>query len=231
MIEFLKQLSLFPLVLTLLSYQIGLWLNKKWKSPLTTPLLISVLLIIGVLLLTGYPSETYKVSMEQSFQWLLTPATVCLAVPLYQQMKALRKNLPAILIGVAAGTVAALASILGLCKLFALSREVSVPLLTKSVTSAIGLALSEQNDGIVALAPVGTFLTGMTGCVLGHTLCKLLRIREPIAQGVAFGTSAHVIGTSKISESGQLQGAVGTLSLSVSGVLTAVLFPFVVQLL
>ena len=231
MLEFLKNLSLFPLVLTLLTYQIGLWLNKKWKNPLTTPLLIAVLLTIGVLLATGYPAETYKVSMENSFQWLLTPATVCLAVPMYQQVKVLKKSLPAILVGVAAGTVVALASVFGLCKLFDLSREVTVPTLTKSVTSAIGLALTEQNDGIVAIAPVCTFITGITGCVLGNALCKLLRIQDPVAQGVAFGTSAHVIGTSKVSESGELQGAVGTLSLSVSGVLTAVLFPFVVQLL
>lgn len=230
MAEFLGSFSIFPIVLTLLTYQIGVQINKKWKSPATTPLLIAVLLTIGVLLLTGYSAEKYAGSLDV-IQWLLTPCTVCLAVPLYQQMKVLRKSLPAILIGVAAGTVVAVGSVLALCKAFQLSRELSVPLLTKSVTTAIGLALTEQNDGLVALAPVGTFLTGMTGCVLGPALCKLLRINEPIAQGVAFGTSAHVIGTSKISESGQLHGAVGTLSLTVSGVLTAILFPFAVQLL
>lgn len=230
MAEFFENLSLFPLALTLLTYQIGVQINKKWKSPLTTPLLISVLLTIGVLLLTGYSPEKYSGSMD-SIQWLLTPCTVCLAVPLYQQMKVLKNSLPAILTGVAAGTVTAMGSVLLLCKLFQLSREVSVPLLTKSVTTAIGLALTIQNDGLAALAPVGTFITGMTGCVLGLALCKLLRIKEPIAQGVAFGTAAHVIGTSKIGESGQLQGAVGTLSLTVSGVLTAVLFPLVVSLL
>ncbi len=230
MAEFFESFSIFPLALTLLTYQIGVQINKKWKSPATTPLLIAVLLTIGVLLLTGYAPEKYSGSMD-TLQWLLTPCTVCLAVPLYQQMKVLRKSLPAILTGVAAGTVAAVGSVLLLCKLFSLSREISVPLLTKSVTTAIGLALTVQNDGLAALAPVGTFLTGMTGCVLGPALCKLLKIKEPIAQGVAFGTSAHVIGTSKISESGQLQGAVGTLSLTVSGVLTAILFPLAVQLL
>lgn len=228
--EFLQNFSLFPLVLTLLTYQIGVWINKKWKSPLTTPLLIAVLLTIGVLLLTKYPSEQYQVSMEH-FQWLLTPATVCLAVPLYQQMKVLKKSLPGILVGVIAGTVTALGSVLLLCKCFHLSREVSVPMLTKSVTTAIGLALTEQNDGLVALAPVGTFITGITGCVLGFLLCKIFRLEKPEAQGVAFGTAAHVIGTSKVSEKGDLQGAVASLSLTVSGVLTAVLFPFVVKLL
>ena len=229
MVEFLLKLSLFPFVLTVLSYQIGVFINKKWKSPLTTPLLIAVLISIGVLLLTGYPADRYQATMNSSFQWLLTPATVCLAVPLYQQMKVLRKSLPGILTGVVAGTVTALGSVFGFCKLFHLSREVAVPMLTKSVTTAIGLALTEQNGGLVALAPVGTFITGMTGCVLGLMLCKLLKIRKAEAQGAAFGVSAHVIGTSKVSELGDLQAAVGTLSLTVSGVLTAVLFPILVN--
>lgn len=230
MLEFLKELSFFPLVLTLVAYQIGVFINKKWKNPLTTPLLIAVVLCIAVLLATGYPTADYQQGVS-NLQWLLTPATVCLAVPLYQQMKVLKKSLPAILTGVAAGTLVALGSVLLLCKVFQLSREVAVPMLTKSVTTAIGLALTEQNGGIVALAPIGTFLTGITGCVLGFMLCKLLRIQKPEAQGAAFGVAAHVIGTSKVSEVGDLQAAVGTLSLTVSGVLTAVLFPLVVQLL
>ena len=229
MVEFLLKLSFFPLVLTLLSYQIGLWVNKKWKSVLTTPLLIAVLISIGVLLATGYPATTYQATMNASFQWLLTPATVCLAVPLYQQMKALKKSLPGILVGVVAGTVTAMGSVFVLCKAFALSKAVSISLLTKSVTTAIGLALTEQNAGLVALTPVGTFLTGMTGCLMGLALCKLLKIKKPEAQGAAFGVAAHVIGTSKVSEVGDLQAAVGTLSLTVSGVLTAILFPIVVN--
>ena len=231
MAEFLLKLSFFPLVLTLLSYQIGVQINKKWKSPLTTPLLLAVLVCIGVLLATGYPAQQYQTAMNTSFQWLLTPATVCLAVPLYQQMKALRKSLPGIFVGVTAGTVTALGSVFALCKVFQLPREISVSLLTKSVTTAIGLALTEQNGGLVALTPIGTFLTGMTGCVLGLVLCKLLKIKKPEAQGAAFGVSAHVIGTSKVSEVGDLQAAVGTLSLTVSGVLTAILFPILVKLL
>ena len=229
MADFLLKLSFFPLALTLLCYQVGIFINKKWKSVLTTPLLIAVLLCIGVLLGTKYPATAYQTAMNSSFQWLLTPATVCLAVPLYQQMKVLKKSLPGILAGVVAGTVTAMGSVFGLCKLFGLSRQISIPMLTKSVTTAIGLALTEQNGGLVAMAPVGTFLTGMTGCLIGLMLCKLLKIEDPEPQGAAFGTAAHVIGTSKVSEVGQLQAAVGTLSLTVSGVLTAILFPIVVN--
>lgn len=229
MAEFLLKLSFFPLALTLLSYQVGVFVNKKWKSVLTTPLLIAALISIAVLLGTKYPADAYQNAMNSSVQWLLTPATVCLAVPLYRQVKVLKKSLPGILAGVVAGTVTAMGSVFGLCKLFDLSRQVAIPMLTKSVTTAIGLALTEQNGGVAALAPVGTFLTGMTGCLMGLMLCKLLKIKEPEAQGAAFGTAAHVIGTSKISEVGQLQAAVGTLSLTVSGVLTAILFPIIVN--
>ena len=228
--EFLSQLPLFSLVLTIGAYQIGLFFQKKCKTPLCNPLLISVALVVGVLLVTGFSVETYQADMK-IFSWLITPATVALAVPLYQQMQKLRKNLPAILAGVAAGAVTALASVFALCALFSLDKQTTISLLPKSVTVAIGLAISKQNGGIEALTSLVIGFTGILGSVIGPMLCKLLRLKNPIAQGVAFGTSAHVIGTAKASELGSIQGAVSSLSLAVAGILTAVLFPFVVSLL
>lgn len=228
--EFLSQLPLFSLVLTIGAYQIGLLLQKKWKSPLCNPLLIGVVLVVGVVLLTGFSVETYQAEMK-IFSWLITPATVALAVPLYQQMQKLKKNLPAILAGVAAGAVTALASVFGLCALFSLDKQTTVSLLPKSVTVAIGLALSKQSGGIEALTSLVIAFTGILGSVVGPMLCKLLRLKNPIAQGVAFGTSAHVIGTAKANELGSIQGAVSSLSLAVAGILTAILFPLVVSLL
>ena len=228
--EFLSQLPLFSLALTIGAYQIGLLLQKKCKTPLCNPLLISVALVVGVLLLTGFSVETYQADMK-IFSWLITPATVALAVPLYQQMQKLKKNLPAILAGVAAGAVTALASVLALCILFGLDKQTSVSLLPKSITTAIAIVLSQQNGGIEALTSLVIAFTGIIGCMIGSGLCKLLKLDHPIAQGVAFGTSAHVIGTAKASELGSIQGAVSSLSLAVAGVLTAILFPFVVSLL
>ena len=228
--EFLSQLPLFSLVLTIGAYQIGLFFQRKCKTPLCNPLLISVALVVGVLLVTGFSVETYQADMK-IFSWLITPATVALAVPLYQQMQKLKKNLPAILIGVAAGAVTALASVFALCALFSLDKQTTISLLPKSVTVAIGLAISKQNGGIEALTSLVIGFTGILGSVIGPMLCKLLRLKNPIAQGVAFGTSAHVIGTAKASELGSIQGAVSSLSLAVAGILTAVLFPFVVSLL
>lgn len=230
MAELLNSVSLLPLVLTIGAYQVGLWCQKKWKSPIANPILIALILVVAVLLLTGIPVDTYQAGTA-GVSWLLTPATVCLALPLYEQLKILRRNLPAILVGVAAGTVTSLASILLLSKAFGLDAQMTVSLLPKSITTAMGIVLSEQNGGIAPLSTVAILATGILGSLTGTTLCKLLRLQHPIAQGVAIGTASHVIGTSKANELGDLQGAVSSLSLAVAGILTAVLFPVACMLL
>lgn len=226
MAEFLNTSALFALVLTFGAFQIGLWLQKKWPSALCNPLLIAVLLVIGFLLVTGIPNETYQTGMV-GISWLLTPATVCLALPMYQQVKTLKKNLPAIFAGVAAGTLVSLVGIFAFCRVFALDQAITASLLPKSITTAMGIVLSEQAGGIQALTAAAIIVTGILGSLVGSSLCKLFRITDPIAQGVAFGTASHVIGTSRATQVGQLQGAVSSLSLAVAGILTAVLFPLV----
>ena len=230
MTDFLQGISLFPLVLSLGCYQIGLWCQKKTKSPLCNPLLIATLLSIGVLLLTDFDLQVYQ-SGSSWITWLLTPATVSLAVPLYDQLKAFKKDLGAILTGVAAGTVASLGSIALLCALFRLDSLLTISLLPKSVTTAIGVALTESAGGISSLTSAAIILTGILGNLTGSFLCKLMRITDPIAQGVGFGTASHVIGTSRANEIGTLTGAVSSLSLAVAGILTAVGFPLVITLL
>ena len=229
MAEFLMQFSLFPLVLTLGAYQLGLWCQKKGKSPLFNPILIATVLVIGVLLLTGVTNAHYQAGVS-GISWLLTPATVCLALPLYEHVQTLKKNLPAVLTGIFAGTVTSLAFLLALCKLLALEDAVTLSLLPKSITTAMGMVLSEQSGGIGALTAAAIIITGIFGSLSGSMLCKLLKIKDPVSQGVAFGTAAHVVGTSRAAELGSLQGAVSSLSLAVAGILTTVVFPFVVML-
>ena len=230
MTEFLQELSLFPLVLTLGAFQFGRWCQKKGRSPLFNPLLIAVLVVIGVLLLFGVDLEQYQTGMK-SISWLLTPATVCLALPLYQQIKVLKKNLPAILAGIVAGTVSCLGFILLSCWLFRLDGAITVSLLPKSITTAIAIVLSEDNGGMVALTSAAILITGLIGNALGPTLCKLFHFRDPVAQGAAIGTAAHALGTARANEMGEIQGAVSSLSLVVAGVLTVLLFPFACMLL
>lgn len=230
MTELFSELTLFALVLTFGAFQLGLLLQKKWPSPLCNPLLIAVILVMGTLVLLRIPNESYQTSMA-GISWLLTPATVCLALPMYNQVKTLKKNLPAILAGVTAGTVVSLVGIFLMCKAFSLEQAITVSLLPKSITTAMGIVLSEQAGGIQALTAAAIVVTGILGSLVGTVLCKLLRITDPIAQGVAFGTASHVIGTTRAAQVGQLQGAVSSLSLAVAGILTAVLFPLLCMLL
>ena len=230
MAELFESIALLPLVLTFGAYQLGLWCRKKWNSPLCNPILIAVILVAAFLLLTGIPVETYQ-SGTSAISWLLTPATVCLALPLYEHLKVLKKNMAAIFAGIAAGTVASLACVFLMCRLFRLEDSFTVSLLPKSITTAMGIVLSGQNGGISSLTTAVIIVTGILGSLAGSTLCKLLKLDDPVSQGVAFGTASHVIGTSKASELGQLQGAVSSLSLTVAGIFTAVLFPLVCTLL
>ena len=217
------------MIMTLGYYQLGLWLRKKFNHPIVNPLLIAVVLTVASVLLTGFSNEVYQQGTA-NLTWLLTPATVCLAVPLHEQIMLLKKNLTAIALGVLAGTFTSLIVIFVMCLMFRLNDSITISLLPKSVTSAMSMALSEQNGGISTLTAAVTIVTGVQGALMGSALCKLFKITDPIAQGVAFGTASHVVGTSKATEMGQLQGAVSSLSLALSGIMTAILLPFVVML-
>ncbi len=230
MADFLQGLPLFSVTLTIGAYMIGLWCQKKWKSPIANPILIGVVLVAAVLLTTGYPIAVYAANSEY-LTWLLTPATICLALPLYEQLKVLKKNLPAILGGIFAGTVTSLMVVFGLCKLFALDRVLTVSLLPKSISSAVGYVLSGDNGGLASLTSAVIIITGIFASITGSSLCRLFRLQDPVSQGVAMGTAGHVIATARATEMGALQGAVGSLSLTVAAILTAFLFPFMCMLL
>lgn len=227
--DLIREFSMLPLVVTILAYQFGLFLQKKWKSPVFNPLLIAIILIIGVLLLTGYPTADYQAGMK-TISWLMTPATICLAVPLYQQLQILRKDWKAIMAGICAGTLASLFFIFVMCRAFGFDQILTTSLLPKSITTAMGTALSAQTGGDEAITTAAIVITGILGNILGVPLCRLFKITDPVAQGVAFGTSAHVIGTSKARELSDLSGAVSSLSLTVAGILTAILFPLITML-
>lgn len=226
----LLSIGILPLLLTLGSYQIGLVCQKKLKTAIANPVLISVILVLGFLALTGMQNADYQAGMAK-FSWLLTPATVCLAIPMYQHFQTLRRNLPAILAGITAGTISCLAMVLLWALLPGIDRTLVITLLPKSVTSAIGVPLSEMAGGISSVTTAAIILTGILANILGSACCKLFRLTDPVAQGVAFGTAGHVIGTARASELSDLAGATSSLSLITAGLLTAVIFPLVTQLL
>lgn len=211
----------FGVVLSLAGYFLGMFLRKKVKSDLCNPLLIAVLFVIGFLLLTGISYEDYNAG-AQYLSYLLTPATVCLAVPLYQQLSLLRKHWKAVLLGIVSGVLASVGSVLLFAFLFGLSHEHYVTLLPKSVTTAIGIGITEELGGIPAIASAVIILTGILGNVTAKGFCRLLRIRDPIAVGLAIGTASHALGTAKALELGEIEGAMSSLSVAISGLLTVI---------
>lgn len=223
--EFLSGSAYWALLLTIAAYQFGIWLNRKTKSALFHPIVVATVIIIPILLLAGIPNETYQAGMK-SISWLLTPCTVCLGISLYTQLNKLKNHLGAILAGVAAGTATSLLMIWGLSVLFGLNHSITVSLLPKSVTTAMAQPLAEGAGGIGALATAAVIVTGIMGSILGPALCKLFRLKNEIARGVALGTASHVVGTTKAAEMSELTGAVSSLSLVVAGILTAIVFSF-----
>ena len=224
--EMIMESSYWALLLTAATYQLGIFLNKKTRSALFHPILVSTVLIIPFLLITGIPNDTYQAGMK-SVSWLLTPCTVCLGISLYTQLNKLKKHIWAILAGTAAGTVTSLAFVWGMCALFQLDWPTTVALLPKSVTSALAQPLAEGAGGISSLAIAVVVVTGVLGSIIGPALCKLFRLKNELSQGVAFGTSSHVAGTSKATELSELTGAVSSLSLVVAGIFTTIAFSFI----
>lgn len=220
----LLRIGILPILVTLGGFQVGLLLQRKFKTPLLNPTLVSVVTVLLFLMATGMENKDYQASTS-AMSWLMTPATICLAIPMYQQFQVLKKSLLPILVGVAAGTVACMASVLGLCLLLRVDSSLTLSLLPKSVTTAIGVALVELAGGLPAVTTAAIIITGIFGNMMGSLFCKLFRITDPVAQGVAWGTASHVIGTTRANEVGQLVGAVSSFSLVVAGLLTAVLFP------
>lgn len=219
--EILCNSAYFGVTVSLIGYGAGIMLKKKFKYAFLNPLLISIIFVIGVVMLCGVDYESYENS-AQYLGYLLTPATVCLAVPLYQQMTLLKKNLAAVACGILAGVLASLGSVLLLAFLFGLEHDVYVTLLPKSITTAIGMGVSEELGGLVTITVAVIIVTGVIGNVIGEAVCKLFRIYEPIAKGLALGTSSHAIGTVKALEMGEVEGAMSSLAIAVAGLLTVI---------
>jgi len=219
--EFLENSVFFGVLLTLTAFLIGLFIQKKLKHMLFNPLLIAIILVAVALLALDIDYEKYKASAEP-ISFLLTPATVCLAIPLYEQFSMLKKNWKAVLCGIASGIATCLVSVFVLALLFRLDHATYVTLLPKSITTAIGMGVSEELGGYVPITIAAIILSGILGNIFAPSFCKLCRITEPVAVGVAIGTSSHAIGTSKALEIGQIEGAMSSLSIVVAGLLTVI---------
>lgn len=219
MTEFFGNAAYFAVLACLGLYQAGAWLKKKTGLAFLNPLLVSIAGGVGALLLLRVDSTSFA-RAAQPLSWLLTPATVCLAIPLYRQVRLVRKYALSLLAGIAAGVAASILSVLVIALIFEMNHAGYVTLLPKSITTAIGMVVSREQGGVENITVAVIVLTGVFGNLMASPLCRLFRLTDPVARGVAIGTSSHAIGTARAMEMDDVTGAVSGLSIAVSGVLT-----------
>lgn len=209
-------------VVSLLAYMLGVRLKQIFKVGILNPLLLSIVFTIVVLLVAGVDYNTYEQGAKY-LSWFLTPATVCLAIPLYEQWELLKKHYKAVLLGIGSGVVTSLATTLLLAKCMGLTHKEYVTMLPKSITTAIGMGVSEELGGYVTITVAVIVVTGVLGNIMGEVVCKIFRITEPISKGLAFGSAAHAIGTAKAMELGEVEGAMSSLAIAVTGIITVIM--------
>ncbi len=227
---YLAATPLLGLTLTLLAYLAGTWLHRRAGShPLASPVLIAVALLVALLQATGTSYATYFQG-AQFVHFLLGPATVALAVPLYEQFHRIRRSLPAIGLSVLGGGLTAAAMAAGLAWLLGASARTTASLAPKSVTTPIAMAVSEQLGGLPSLTAVLVIVTGILGAVCGSSILNLIRVRDPHARGLALGVAAHGIGTARAFQEGAVVGAFAGLGMGLNGLMTAILLPLLYRL-
>ncbi len=227
--ETLSESLFFGVAVSLLCYGTGCLIHGKLKAALTNPLLIGSILVIIILKAFNIEYEEYTQGADL-ISYLLTPATVCLGVPLYEKLSLLKDNLTAVFLGIISGVIASALTIWLVCVIFTLDDTIFATMLPKSITTAIGMAASEEMGGIVNITVGMIVITGITGNIVGEAVLKLFNISNPIARGIAIGTSSHVMGTSRAIELGETEGAMSGLAVAVAGIITVVTAPVILSL-
>lgn len=219
--DILVESVFFGVMLSLIAYEIGVQFKKKFGLVIFNPLLVAIVITMVVLLICQVDYDTYYAGAKY-LSYLLTPATVCLAIPLYEQLELLKGNWKAIMLGICSGVLTSLVSVLVFSMVSGLNHKEYVTLLPKSITTAIGMDVSKELGGYVTITVAVIVITGLFGNIIAETVCKVFRIEEPVARGIAIGSSAHAMGTTKAMEMGEIEGAMSSLSIAVAGLLTVV---------
>ena len=211
--------TFFGIFITLFFYGTATALKQKIKHPLMNPMLLAIVFTILFLRLFGIEYQAYNNSAKY-ISYLMTPATVCLAVPLYRQLDTLKKNFKAVMFGITSSVIITMLSVLAFARFFGLSRSSYVTMLPKSITTPIGIGVAEELGGYVAITVASIVISGILGNIFAETVCNVFGIREPVAKGIAIGCSSHALGTVKALEMGEVEGAMSSLSIALAGILT-----------
>ncbi|MFT8887351.1 MAG: LrgB family protein [Ethanoligenens sp.] len=220
---------LFSITLSIAAYAVGLVIYRKTRLTILNPLLLAIVIVCAVVMIFHISYKDYMAG-GQFITLLLTPATVVLAVPLYDQLKLIKRYAPVILVSISIGSVASMSSVYILCKVFGMDKILIRSLMAKSVTTAIAIGITQDMHGIQAVTVVATLLSGIFGAVLGPQVFKLLRVKNRVAVGLALGTASHAVGTSKALELGEDEGAMSSLSICVAGIITVICAPLLFSL-
>lgn len=228
--EILSENILFGVIISLLAFEAGLFIYKKTKFPLFNPLLIAIALVISFLLIFHIDVDVYNKG-GQFINMFLGPATVVLAVPLYKQLQLLKKHLFPILIGILIGSSIGISSVILLANIFGMEKILTISLLSKSVTTPIGIEITNQLGGLTPVTVLSIVISGIMGAIIGPILCKIFKIEDRVAIGIALGTASHALGTTKALELGETEGAMSSLSIGIAGIMTVFLAPACYSLL
>ncbi len=220
----------FLLALTFTFFFLAKELQRRTSSILLNPILLTIILLIAFLKLWDIPYESYDVSGKMLEFWL-KPAVVALAVPLYEQLETIKKDLLPILLSQFFGCLIGILSVVGLAQLFGASKPIILSLASKSVTTPIAMEVTETLGGIPSLTAVIVITVGLFGAVFGYKTVYLARIHNPYSQGISMGTASHAIGTSAAMELSSLHGAYASLGLTLNGIFTALIAPYVLSLM
>ena len=227
---YLAASPLLALTLTLIAYLGGLWLYRRsGQNPLVNPVLIAVVAIVGLLFATGTDYRTYF-DGAQFVHFLLGPATVALAIPLYRQVQQVKKSLVAILVAVIGGSLTAAGSAVAIAWLLGASKQTILSMAPKSVTAPVAMGIAEQIGGLPTLTAVVVILTGITGAMAATTVLRMLRIDDQRAGGLAIGVASHGIGTARAFQVGEVAGAFSGLAMGLNALATAILIPVLFRL-
>jgi len=219
---------LFGVMISLIAFEIGLLINKKTRKSFLNPLLIAIIIVILALKIFDISLQDYNKG-GQIISFLLGPATVALAVPLYKNFTVLKKNALPIIAGIFSGSVVSITSIILLSKAFGLEAVLALSLVPKSVTTPIGIEVSKQLGGVPEITVAAIIITGITGAIMAQVVFSALKIKDKVAIGIAIGTSAHAVGTAKAIEMGEIEGGMSGLAIGVAGLITVIIAPIIVK--
>ncbi len=217
----------FGILISIVAFEIGLYIYKKTKIPVLHPLLISITLIILVLSIFDIQLSSYEKGGD-ILSLFLGPVTVALAIPLYKQIELLKKHKMPILIGIFTGVLTSFISVVALTKIFNYDIKMIYSLIPKSITTPIGIEISQTIGGIPSITVMAIVITGIIGAIIAPLVCKIFKIDDKVARGIAIGTSSHAVGTAKAMEMGETEGAMSGLAMGISGLITALLIPLLI---